>query len=106
MIGLAKIVAIELASCNVIAVWPKKVDTIIINNQAFYEYFASGPGPHEHRENVIRCMNKMNHFAERGMLAPEDIDAVLLQLALEEARHLTRCVLPVDAAFSHDKKEL
>jgi (+)-trans-carveol dehydrogenase len=84
---------------NVNAVCPTTVDTIMINNQAFYAYFADGPGPGAHRDDVIARMNEMNPFAERGMLAPEEISAVVLWLASEEARHLTGCFLPVDAGF-------
>jgi (+)-trans-carveol dehydrogenase len=101
VIGLVKTLAIELApyNVNVNAVCPTTVDTIMINNQAFYEYFAGGPGPHAHRENVIRRMNEMNLFADSGMLAPEDISAVVLWLASEEAHHITGYALPVDAGF-------
>jgi NAD(P)-dependent dehydrogenase (short-subunit alcohol dehydrogenase family) len=99
VVGLIKTLAIEPSSYNVISVRPKTVDTIMINNQAFYESFAGGPGPDAHQKNVIKCMNGMNHFAVRGMLAPEDIGAVLLWLASEEARHLKGCVFPVDAGF-------
>ena len=101
VIGLVKTLAIELAqyNVNVNAVCPTTVDTNMINNQAFYEYFAGGPGPHANRENVIARMNEMNLFVDSGMLAPEDISAVVLWLASEEARHLTGCALPVDAGF-------
>jgi NAD(P)-dependent dehydrogenase (short-subunit alcohol dehydrogenase family) len=80
-------------------VCPTTVDTAIINNQAFYEYFAGGPGPRANRENVIARMNELNLFADRGMLAPEDMASVVLWLASEEARHLTGYALPVDAGF-------
>jgi (+)-trans-carveol dehydrogenase len=71
----------------------------MVNNEAFYEYFAGGPGPHANREYVIACMKELNLFADRGMLAPEDVSAVVLWLASEEARHLTDYALPVDAGF-------
>jgi SDR family mycofactocin-dependent oxidoreductase len=101
VIGLVKTLAIELApyNVNVNAVCPTTVDTTIINNQAFYEYFAGGPGPSANRENVIARMNELNLFADRGMLAPEDMASVVLWLASEEARHLTGYALPVDAGF-------
>lgn len=101
VIGLVKTLAIELApyNVNVNAVCPTTVDTNMINNQAFYEYFAGGPGPCANRDYVITRMNEMNIFADRGMLAPEDISAVVLWLASEEARHITGCALPVDAGF-------
>jgi NAD(P)-dependent dehydrogenase (short-subunit alcohol dehydrogenase family) len=44
-------------------------------------------------------MNEMNLFADSGMLTPEDISAVVLWLASEEARHITGYALPVDAGF-------
>jgi len=101
VIGLVKTLAIELApyDINVNAVCPTTVDTNIINNQAFFDYFVGGPGPNATRENVIERMNEMNLLPERGMLAPEDISAVVLWLASEEARHITGCALPVDAGF-------
>lgn len=101
VIGLVKTLAIELApyNVNVNAVCPTTVDSNMINNKAFYEYFAGGPGHHANREYVVARMNEMNLFADRGMLAPEDISAVVLWLATEEARHLTGCALPVDAGF-------
>jgi SDR family mycofactocin-dependent oxidoreductase len=101
VIGLVKTLAIELApyNVNVNAVCPTTVDTTMINNQAFYEYFAGGPGPRANRDYVITRMNEMNIFADRGMLAPEDISTVVLWLASEEARHITGCALPVDAGF-------
>ena len=101
VIGLVKTLAIELApyDINVNAVCPTTVDTNIINNQAFFDYFVCGPGPNATRENVIERMNEMNLLPERGMLAPEDISAVVLWLASEEARHITGCALPVDAGF-------
>jgi NAD(P)-dependent dehydrogenase (short-subunit alcohol dehydrogenase family) len=101
VIGLVKTLAIELApyDINVNAVCPTTVDTTMINNQAFYEYFAGGPGQSANREYVIAHVNEMNLFADRGMLAPEEISAVVLWLASEEARHLTGCALPVDAGF-------
>jgi SDR family mycofactocin-dependent oxidoreductase len=101
VIGLVKTLAIELAPyhVNVNAVCPTTVDTTMINNQASYEYFAGGPGPSANREHVIARMNELNLFANRGMLTPEDISAVVLWLASQEARHLTGCAVPVDAGF-------
>ena len=101
VIGLVKALAIELASydINVNAVCPTTVDTGIINNQAFFEYFAGGSGPNATREYVIERMHEMNLLPGRGMLAPEDIGHVILWLASEEAQHITGCALPVDAGF-------
>jgi SDR family mycofactocin-dependent oxidoreductase len=101
VIGLVKTLAIELApyNINVNAVCPTTVDTGIVNNQAFFEYFAGGPGPQATREYVIERMNAMNLLPERGMLAPEEISRIVLWLASEEARHITGCALPVDAGF-------
>jgi SDR family mycofactocin-dependent oxidoreductase len=101
VIGLVKTLAIELApyNINVNAVCPTSVDTGIINNQAFYEYFAGGPGEQANREFVLARMNEMNLLPDRGLLAPEDISAVVLWLASEEAKHITGCALPVDAGF-------
>lgn len=101
VVGLVKSLAIELApfNVNVNAVCPTTVDTTMINNQAFYEYFAGGPLPHANRDYVIARMNEMNLFADRGMLGPEDISAAVLWLASEEARHITGYALPVDAGF-------
>jgi SDR family mycofactocin-dependent oxidoreductase len=101
VIGLVKTLAIELApyNINVNAICPTTVDTSIVNNQAFFEYFAGGPGEHATREYVIERMNAMNLLPERGMLDPEDISRVVLWLATEEARHITGCALPVDAGF-------
>jgi SDR family mycofactocin-dependent oxidoreductase len=101
VIGLVKTLAIELApyKINVNAICPTTVDTGIVNNQAFFEYFAGGPGPQATREYVTRRMNAMNLLPERGMLVPEEISRVVLWLASEEARHITGCALPVDAGF-------
>jgi SDR family mycofactocin-dependent oxidoreductase len=101
VIGLVKTLAIELApyNINVNAICPTAIDTGIINNQAFYEYFAGGPGKQVNREFVIARMNEMNLLPDRGLLAPEDISAVVLWLASEEAKHITGCALPVDAGF-------
>lgn len=101
LIGLVKTLAIELAphNINVNAVCPTTVDTGMVNNQAFFEYFAGGPGPNANRDYLIERMNEMNLFSNRGLLAPEDVSAVVLWLASEEARHITGCALPVDAGF-------
>lgn len=101
VIGLVQTLAIELApyTINVNAVCPTTVDTGIVNNQAFFEYFAGGPGPQANREYVIERMNALNLLPERGMLAPEEISRVVLWLASEEARYLTGCAVPVDAGF-------
>src|SRR5579875_1967315 len=101
LIGLVKTLAIELApyNINVNAVCPTTVDTGIVNNQAFFEYFAGGPGEHATREYVLERMNAMNLLPERGMLAPEEISRVVLWLASEQARHITGYALPVDAGF-------
>jgi NAD(P)-dependent dehydrogenase (short-subunit alcohol dehydrogenase family) len=101
VIGLVKTLAIELApyNVNVNAVCPTTVDTGMINNQAFFDYFAGGPGPNATRDSVVKRMNEMNLFGDRGTLAPEDISRVVLWLASEEARHITGHALPVDAGF-------
>jgi SDR family mycofactocin-dependent oxidoreductase len=101
VIGLVKTLAIELApyNINVNAVCPTTVDTGIINNQAFFEYFAGGPGPNAKRDYVIARMNEMNLFPDRRLLVPEDVSAAVLWLASEEARHITGYALPVDAGF-------
>ena len=48
VLSLVKTLAIELTpyNVNVNAVCPTMVDTGIINNQAFFEYFAGGSGRH------------------------------------------------------------
>lgn len=101
VLGLVKTLARELASynINVNAICPTTVDTDMINNQAFFEYFAGGSGPHATREYVIARMNEMNLLPERGMLSPEAISSAVLWLASEEARHITGCAFPVDAGF-------
>jgi len=71
----------------------------MVNNLAFFEYFAGGPGPHADREYVIARMNELNLFADRDMLAPEDVSALVLWLASEEAQHITGYALPIDAGF-------
>ena len=101
VLGLVKTLAIELAPYHirVNAICPTTVDTGIINNQAFFEYFAGGPGPNANREYVIARMKEMNLLPDSGMLAPEDISHVVLWLASEEAKYMTGCALPVDAGF-------
>ncbi len=80
VVGLVKALALELApyNINVNAICPTTVDTGIVNNQAFFDYFAGGPGPTATCEYVIARMNEMNLFVDRGMLAPEDISEVVL----------------------------
>jgi (+)-trans-carveol dehydrogenase len=78
---------------------PTTVDTGMIKNQAFYEYFAGGPGPHATRQQMIERMNEMNLLQERNLLKLEDISSVVLWLASEEAQHITGCALPIDAGF-------
>jgi (+)-trans-carveol dehydrogenase len=101
VIGLVKTLAMELApyNININAICPTTVDTGMINNQAFYEYFAAGDAPNATREYVIARMNEMNLFRDRGMLAPEEISAAVLWLASEEARHITGYAMPIDAGF-------
>ena len=101
VLGLVKTLAIELSpyNINVNAVCPTSVDTAMCRNQALYDVFAGGPGPQATRDYVIERMNEMNLFADRGMLAPEDISGVVLWLASEEARHITGYALSVDAGF-------
>ncbi len=101
VVGLVKTLAIELApyNINVNAICPTTVDTGIVNNQAFFDYFAGSPGPTATREYVIARMNEMNLFVDRGMLAPEDISKVVLWLASDEARAITGYALPIDAGF-------
>jgi SDR family mycofactocin-dependent oxidoreductase len=101
VLGLVKTLAIELAPYHITvnAVCPTTVDTGMINNQAFYDYFAGGPGQYATREYVIARMNEMNLLQESSLLKPEDISSVVLWLASEEARHITGCALPVDAGF-------
>lgn len=101
VIGLVQTLAIELApyNINVNAVCPTTVDTGIVNNQAFFEYMAGGPGSHATREQVIERMNALNLLPDRGMLDPKDISAAVLWLASDEARHITGYALPVDAGF-------
>lgn len=101
VLGLVKTLAIELAAynINVNAICPTTIDTDIINNQAFFEYFAGGPGANATREYVTSRMNEMNLLPNRGMLSPDDVSHVVLWLASEEARHITGCALPIDAGF-------
>jgi SDR family mycofactocin-dependent oxidoreductase len=101
VIGLVKTLAMELAryDINVNAVCPTSVDTTMCRNQALYDIFAGGPGPQATYEHMLALMNQMNLFPDRNLLPPEAISAVVLWLASEEARHLTGCVLPVDAGY-------
>ncbi len=48
---------------------------------------------------IQKGRRKRNLLPDKGMLAPEDISAVVLWLASEEARHITGYTLPVDAGF-------
>jgi hypothetical protein len=48
---------------------------------------------------VIERMNEINLLQERTLLQPEDISAVVLWLASEEAQHITGCAMPIDAGF-------
>lgn len=101
VLGLVKTLAIELApyNINVNAVCPTSVDTAMLRNQALYDVFAGGPGPLATHEHMLELMNQLNLFPDRNLLPPEDISSVVLWLASDEARHLTGCVLPVDAGY-------
>jgi SDR family mycofactocin-dependent oxidoreductase len=101
VLGLVKTLAIELApfNINVNAICPTSVDTAMCRNQALYDVFAGGPGPLATYEHMLDLMNQLNLFPGRNLLLPEEISAVVLWLASEEARHLTGCVLPVDAGY-------
>ena len=101
VLGLVKTLAIELApyDINVNAVCPTSVDTAMLRNQALYDVFAGGPGPLATHEHMLELMNQLNLFPDRGLLPPEDVSAVVLWLASDEARHLTGCALPVDAGY-------
>ena len=101
IVGLVKTLAIELApyNINVNAICPTTLDTDMVNNQAFYDYFAGNINANAHQEFVIAHMNELNLLPDRGMLAPEDISKVVLWLASDDARHLTGCALPIDAGL-------
>ncbi len=101
VLGLVKTLAIELApfNINVNAICPTSVDTAMCRNQALYDVFAGGPGPLATHEHMLDLMNQLNLFPDRNLLPPEAISAVVLWLASDEARHLTGCVLPVDAGY-------
>ncbi len=101
VLGLVKTLAIELApyNINVNAVCPTSVDTMMCRNQALYDVFAGGPGPHATYEHMLALMNQMNLFPDRNLLPPEAVSAAVLWLASDEARHLTGCALPVDAGY-------
>jgi len=101
VLGLVKTLAIELAQydINVNAICPTSVDTAMCNNQALYDIFAGGPGPNATHEYMLQLMNSLNLFPDRNLLPPEAISNVVLWLASEEARHMTGCVLPVDAGY-------
>lgn len=101
VLGLVKTLAIELApyNINVNAVCPTSVDTAMLRNQALYDVFAGGPGPLATHEHMLELMNQLNLFPDRNLLPPEDISAVVLWLASDEARHLTGCALPIDAGY-------
>jgi SDR family mycofactocin-dependent oxidoreductase len=101
VLGLVKTLAIELApyNINVNAVCPTSVDTAMLRNQALYDVFAGGPGSQATHEHMLELMNQLNLFPDRNLLPPEDVSAVVLWLASDEARHLTGCALPVDAGY-------
>jgi len=101
VLGLVKTLAIELApyDINVNIVCPTTVNTDMVNNQAFFDYFAGGSGPNATREYVIERMHEMNLLPNRGLLVSEDLSHVVLWLASEEAQHITGYALPVDAGF-------
>src|SRR5438105_10008451 len=99
VLGLVKTLAIELApyNINVNAICPTSVDTAMCRNQALYDVFAGGAGPQATHEHMLTLMNALNLFSDRNLLPPEAISAVVLWLASDDAPHLTRCALPVDA---------
>ena len=101
VLGLVKTLAIELApyNVNVNAVCPTSIDTAMCRNQALYDIFAGGPGPHATEEHMLALMNQLNLFPDRDLLPPEAISAAVLWLASDEARHMTGCALPVDAGY-------
>lgn len=101
VLGLVKTLAIELApyDINVNAICPTSVDTAMCRNQALYDVFAGGPGPQATYEHMLALMNQLNLFTDRNLLPPEAISAAVMWLASDEARHMTGCILPVDAGY-------
>lgn len=101
VLGLVKTLAIELApyDINVNAVSPTSVDTVMCRNQALYDVFAGGPGPQATQEHMLELMNQLHLFPDRNLLPPEAVSAAVLWLASDETRHMTGCVLPVDAGY-------
>jgi SDR family mycofactocin-dependent oxidoreductase len=95
VIGLIKSLALEVADRGVTvnAVAPTSVDTLMIQNHAFWELFL--PDKDEIlQEDVVEAYRGLNPIPE-PWVTPEDVSAAVAFLASDEARYITGEVLPV-----------
>ncbi|HUA03981.1 MAG TPA: mycofactocin-coupled SDR family oxidoreductase [Solirubrobacteraceae bacterium] len=95
VIGLVKSLAIEVAEHGVTvnALAPTSVDTLMIQNDAFWELFLPDKDEILHEE-VVEAYRALNPIPE-PWVAPADVSAAAAFLASDEARYITGEVVPV-----------
>lgn len=100
LVGLAKVLAVELAphGIRVNSVHPTNVDTDMIQNPAIHALF-SGGAPGADRATAAAAMKAM-HALPIPWVDAVDISNAVVWLASDEARYVTGIALPVDGGMT------
>ncbi|QJY47704.1 mycofactocin-coupled SDR family oxidoreductase [Pseudonocardia broussonetiae] len=100
LVGLAKVLAVELAphGIRVNSVHPTNVDTDMIQNPAIHALFSGGV-PGADRDTAAAAMKAM-HALPISWVDAVDISNAVVWLASDEARYVTGIALPVDGGMT------